>query len=157
MGLDYWALVDDLKRHEGFSAVPYYCSAGALTIGHGRNLDANWFSEVEKAALNCPRMWSVEPLTEAEAEMLLHADIERTLSECQRQAWWAALCGPHKQVVANMVFNLGLAGFLGFGDAVAALERGDLVTAGNEFRRSLWYKQVGHRSQELVALWKRYV
>ena len=32
-------LFDRVKRDEGFRRYPYRCSAGALTIGYGRNID----------------------------------------------------------------------------------------------------------------------
>lgn len=34
-------LIEDLKRHEGFRARPYLCSAGRVTIGYGHNLEAH--------------------------------------------------------------------------------------------------------------------
>lgn len=152
--LDYWALVDELRTHEGFSAKPYRDSLGVLTIGYGRNLQDNPLSDAEQRALNCPRDFYKEPLSEEEALMLLHSDIGRALQDCESLPWFEKLNATLQRVIANMVYNLGLSGLLGFHDAMAALEKGDLVTAGNEFRRSLWYKQVGHRSQYLVALWK---
>lgn len=35
------ALLKDLKRHEGFRARPYLCTAGQVTIGYGHNLEAH--------------------------------------------------------------------------------------------------------------------
>ena len=49
--------VQQLKTDEGLRLKPYHCTAGALTIGYGRNLDA-------------------VGITEAEADILLKADID---------------------------------------------------------------------------------
>ncbi len=40
-------LIDLIKRHEGLSLKPYMDSRGFLTIGYGRNLDANGISKSE--------------------------------------------------------------------------------------------------------------
>ncbi|MDB4278749.1 hypothetical protein N9917_04035, partial [Deltaproteobacteria bacterium] len=40
-------LIDQLVRHEAFRRQAYKCSSGKLTIGVGRNIDANGVSEDE--------------------------------------------------------------------------------------------------------------
>lgn len=44
-------LTEQLREDEGFRSFPYKCSAGALTIGYGRNLDSNGLRRVEAKAL----------------------------------------------------------------------------------------------------------
>lgn len=44
-------LIEQLKRHEGFSAKPYFCTANKLTIGYGRNLDDVGITESEASEL----------------------------------------------------------------------------------------------------------
>jgi len=38
---------EQLVRHEGLRLKPYRCTSGKLTIGIGRNLDANGISQTE--------------------------------------------------------------------------------------------------------------
>ena len=44
-------LIAQLKRHEGFRAKPYQCSANKTTIGYGRNLQDVGITEGEAVSL----------------------------------------------------------------------------------------------------------
>ena len=124
--------IEQLKRHEGFEPHPYRCTAGKLTIGYGRNLDA-------------------VPLTETEAEMLLLNDLARARFLC-RHAFpgYGALSRERQGVVVNMVFNMGLRRVLGFKRMVACLQVRDYPGAAREMLDSKWAAQVGARADELA-------
>src|SRR2546426_700050 len=49
-------------------------------------------------------------------------------------------------VVADMIFNLGEQGFLGFSDLVGALKSGEWAAAADAMRDSKWFGQVGDRA-----------
>uniref|UniRef100_UPI00398051FD glycoside hydrolase family protein n=1 Tax=Salmonella sp. s60093 TaxID=3159721 RepID=UPI00398051FD len=48
---NYERLLDELRRDEGLRLKPYRESVGVLTIGYGRNLEANGITEREAGFL----------------------------------------------------------------------------------------------------------
>jgi lysozyme len=85
-----------LIRHEGLRLKPYRDTGNKLTIGIGRNLE-----EVG--------------ITREEALLLLDNDIARVGREVERAfPWFSRLNPARKDVVLNMVFNLGLSRFRRF-------------------------------------------
>lgn len=123
-----------LKIDEGLRLKPYRCSAGKLTIGYGRNLDANGISKVE-------------------AEFLLDNDIKEAENACVHTfPWFAELTESRQDVIVNMCFNLGLKGLLGFKKFLKAVELGNYETAAHEMMDSDWAEQVGARALRLARI-----
>ena len=123
-----------LTAHEGLRLKPYRCTAGKLTIGIGRNLEDVGISNEE-------------------ANFLLDADIGRVVFECKKHfPWFDGLDDVRQEVVANMVFNLGISRFREFKRMIAAIETGDYATAALEMRSSKWAAQVGERAEDLSAM-----
>lgn len=123
-------VIADLKRHEGFRARPYRCSAGKLTIGYGLNLDGG--------------------ITEKEATALLVMrvnDIEKQFADVP---WYAKLSPARKSVIINMAYNLGIGGLFGFRLMLDAISSGDYQRAAAEMLDSKWARQVGNRARELA-------
>lgn len=120
-----------LKRDEGFSGVPYQCTAGKISIGYGRNLEQN-------------------PITEAEAEFMLFNDIRRAEQQAKKLAYYQDLSANRKAVIINMVFNLGFSGVCRFRKMEAALLEHDYATAAEEMLNSKWARQVGDRADRLA-------
>lgn len=54
-------------------------------------------------------------------------------------------------VVVNMIYNLGKAGFASFNTTINLLKQGKYAEAGTNLRKSLWFKQVKGRAEELVT------
>lgn len=125
-----------LIRHEGLRLKPYRDTKGKLTIGVGRNLDD-------------------VGITRDEALLLLNNDLVRVRREVERAFPWFSRLNPvRKNVVLNMVFNLGLPRFRGFTKTITAIEAKDWERAAREMLESRWAKQVGRRAQELAAMMK---
>lgn len=125
-----------LIRHEGLRLKPYRDTKGKLTIGVGRNLDD-------------------VGITREEALLLLNNDLVRVRREVERAFPWFSRLNPvRKNVVLNMVFNLGLPRFRGFTKTITAIEAKDWERAAREMLESRWAKQVGRRAQELAAMMK---
>jgi len=121
-------IFDFLLGEEWLRLKPYRCTAGALTIGVGRNLDAKGISVTESF-------------------MLLLNDIEeheRFLEE--HVPGYRAMTVKRKCALNSMVHALGRRGFLNFTCMRAALEAGDWPRAALELRDSKWY-----RTPELTA------
>lgn len=127
-------VLNQLKKHEGLSLTPYKCSAGALTIGYGHNLDERGISE------------------EA-AELLLKQDAQIALNQAKtRIPCFKNLSEARKYVVIDMLFNLGLSRFMGFKKMLAALDKADYKTAAKEMLNSKWSTQVKSRAQFLAKI-----
>lgn len=137
-------LADDLNRDEGVRLKPYLdcCSKpwrqcdcvnrGKLTIGVGRNLDDVGISVDE-------------------AFLLRDNDTAKTRSACNSAFPWYVHLTPERQdVVANMVFNLGLIKFCDFKQMIDALARGDYPRARAEMLSSHWASEVGERAKRLA-------
>lgn len=127
-------LHNDLVRDEGLRLKPYRDTVGKLTIGIGRNLDDVGISE-------------------AEAHTLCENDIARTIHDLERRLpQFNGYPEIVQRAVANMAFNLGVSGLLGFKNMIAALDRGDYQEAAAHALDSKWARQVGRRAQRVAAL-----
>jgi lysozyme len=128
-------LYESIKRHEGFSLRPYQCTAGATTIGWGRNLDAIGVS-VDIA------------------EQMLAEDIERAIRDAIS---WIGLPGAierlseaRQAVIIEMAFNLGLPRLMTFKKFKAAVIIEDWNWAADEMLSSRWADQVKSRAVRLA-------
>ena len=119
----YQDLQERLVAHEGYKNKPYFDTKKKITIGVGRNL-----SDVG--------------LSEDEIIMLLRNDIERSVNQLKPYAWFTALDKVRQDACAEMVFNLGLKGFLGFSDAINAIALHEYKIAAAELKDSKWATQV---------------
>ena len=123
-----------LIRHEGMKLRAYFCPAGKITIGVGRNLEDNGISEEE-------------------ALYLLENDIIRIrLGASRAFEWFRDLSEVRQEVVISMIFNLGFSKFADFRGMIAALSRGDFDRAASEMLSSRWAGQVGKRAAELADM-----
>ncbi len=124
-------LIEQLKKHEGFRAKPYLCTAGKLTIGYGRNLDD-------------------VGVTESEAAELLRQDIARARHDVFVNIAIAQLLDDARlDVLINMCFNMGIYRLMSFRKMLTALEQRDYMQASAEMLDSRWARQVGSRAIEL--------
>jgi lysozyme len=122
-----------LYRLEDYKQFPYRCSEGALSIGIGRNLDANGI-DLE------------------EARYLLDRDIARCEADLSSFAWYASLDRLRRRALINMRFQLGPTRFRGFTKMIAALAAGDYETASTEALDSLWARQTTQRALEVATM-----
>lgn len=126
------AVRDSLRLHEGLRLKPYRCTAGALTIGFGRNLDD-------------------KGITKQEAEAMLEDDILDCIVELDRtQPGWRDLPIAARDVLVEMQFNLGANRLAGFRKMWAALRERDYQQAAAEMLDSRWANQVGRRAVTLA-------
>lgn len=127
-------LVEQIKRHEGFRARPYKCTAGKNTVGYGRNLDDVGITKTEAMEL---------------LENDLH-NVEVVLSDHDFYSNLSCVDDVRCDVVVNMAFNMGVAGLLKFQKMIAAIERKHWNQAATEMLNSRWAKQVPSRANELA-------
>lgn len=150
MSKPYQSLLDDLRRDEGFRRKPYLCSAGYLTIGYGWNLEAH------PVPYNQLVRFVKQGINRREADLNLIDHLNDCIADAGRHfAWYSALAKAdpvRRDVILNMLFNLGINRFLGFRNTLKALARGDYSTAAKEMQDSKWYRQVKGRAVRLVAM-----
>lgn len=130
------ALIEQLKRHEGFRRFPYKDTKGILTIGYGRNLVSRGISHEEGAVL------LGNDVREADAQLRAALSLYGDLS-IARQG-----------VLVNMTVNMGINKLLEFKKMLTALAVGDYETAAAEMKDSAWYHDVGARAVELIQTMK---
>lgn len=144
-------LIEQLKRHEGFKAHVYRCSAGKLSIGYGYNLQANplKLSSIEINHLH------TNGIDEFEAERLLKLMIARITDQLEQAIPFINHLNPARQdVIINMAYNMGLPGLLKFKKTLVLIEAEDYAQAAKEMLNSKWYTDVGHRAVELAEQMK---
>lgn len=138
-------LIEQLKRHEGFRAEPYRCTADRLTVGYGHNL--------ETGPLEVPAVG----LTEEQAEEILLEDTLNVAKACAGGIpCWFNLNEARQGVLINMGFNLGMRGLFKFKHMLVKLEQatnGDetFLAVAEEMLDSQWAEQVKGRADELAA------
>lgn len=121
-----------LVEHEGLRLRPYRCSAGRLTIGVGRNLDANGISREEALYL-----------------------MRNDLSKCREQVrslGFEELGEVREAVLVNMCFNLGFGGLKSFVNTLEHVRRGRWKQAADGMLSSKWARQVGKRARTLARM-----
>jgi len=119
-----------LVRHEGVVCHVYKCTAEPPrnTIGCGRNLDDNGISEEE-------------------AMYLLDNDIKRVKEELNKNfGAWRTMPEKARMVCIDMVFNLGITGFMQFRKTRELMELGLWLEASEELLRSRYAVQLPNRS-----------
>lgn len=123
-----------IMRHEGVRLRPYEDTLGKLTIGYGRCLTTHGISEDE-------------------AGVMLNNDIQDARYALNQSfPWTLGLDDVRKDVLTEMIFQLGVAGVQGFPKMLAAIREKDYNTASKEMLNSMWYKQTPDRCAELANL-----
>ena len=131
-------LIDDLKRDEGCRLTAYKDTVGVWTVGYGH------------AHVAPGTVW-----TQAQADSALDADIAIAVHDLDfRLPWWRKLDDVRQDVLAEMAFNLGVEGLLGFHNTLALVEAGNYAAASGGLLASRWAKQVGARATRLAAMMK---
>lgn len=126
----------DVMAAEGLRLKPYTDTVGKLTIGYGRNLDD-------------------VGITQLEAEVLLDHDLAQAERECRKAfEWFPLLTDRRQRVITEMVFNLGLSRFRGFGRTIQAIKAGDYERASRQMLSSRWASQVKGRAVRLAEAMK---
>ncbi|WP_201353801.1 glycoside hydrolase family protein [Hydrogenimonas urashimensis] len=124
-------LIDQIKRHEGFRGMAYQDIYGNWTIGYGTKL----------------------PITEEEGELLLRHRLDNMADELRRAyPDFDDLPSEIQSVLLDMLYNLGINRLMTFNHMWEAIQRRDWAKMALEMQNSLWYRQVGSRAEELVAV-----
>lgn len=132
--MNYELLREQLRRHEGYSKLPYQDIVGKVSIGIGRNLDD-------------------KGLSDAAIELCFKEDIDEAVADCQKMfAGWHSFPDMIQVVLCNMMFNMGYTRLSGFRQMRDAAMKHEWRRMADEMKDSKWYRQVGKRGEELEQL-----
>ena len=141
--IDVDQLIEQLTIDEGKVLEIYHDHLGLPTVGIGHLiLDSD---EESGQALGTK-------ITEERCVELFESDLESVIADCKiLHEGWDGYPQEVKQVIANMMFNMGRTRLSGFKKHNAALGAGVWVHAAQEGRDSKWYRQVTNRAERLMS------
>ena len=114
------SLIDDIKRHEGFSSCVYKCTAGYDTIGYGTRV-------------------KYLVVTEEQSEEWLKEEINNLkYILADRYDWFLPAPQEVRDIVINMSYQLGVSGFSKFKKTIKLLKNKDYEGASDEMLDSKW-------------------
>ena len=133
----YEELKEQIKEHEGFVPRTYKDSLGKRTIGFGHLC-------VE------PEQWDDDKeYTKEELERVFDNDFEEALKNAESLIGERSINFIAKQVIIEMVFQLGIGGVGKFKKMWSALDNEDYGEASFQMMDSLWAKQTPNRAEKL--------
>ena len=129
-------IIDQLKIHEGYKPKVYKCTAGVDTIGIGFAI-----KDLE--------------LSEEVCELILKEKLEVLEERFEKKFdWFKTSPVEVRNVMLNMAYQLGFAGFCKFKKTIGYLEDAELEKASEEMLDSRWAKQTPNRAKELSEIIK---
>ena len=133
----YEELKEQIKEHEGFVPKTYKDSLGKRTIGFGHLC-------VE------PEQWDDDKeYTREELERVFDKDFDEALKNAESLIGKRSINFIAKQVIIEMVFQLGIGGVGKFKKMWLALDKEDYGEASFQMMDSLWAKQTPNRAEKL--------
>jgi lysozyme len=145
--MDTEKLVADLQDAEGWVG-HLYDDANGARIGPGSTVKGHptigWGFALDTA-----------PLTQAEALPILTGRATDAWNSLVAQIPWAQnIPEPCQRALANMAYNLGVSGLLGFNTFLSLMQAGQYGQAADDLQTTLWWKQIGSRGPKIQALIK---
>lgn len=130
------SVADNIKAEEGWRAHVYPDSLGFATLGYGFLVDSRRGDGLPKAVAE---YWLEHILQNNRFDLIAR--------------WQPFLSQPPEVqgALEEMVYQLGMEGFLGFHRMLAALQNGDRVTAAAELLDSQLHKQTPQRAERLAS------
>ena len=122
-------LINSRKIHESFVDHVYQDSLGKDTLGYG----------------------TLRPITKEEASLLLEYRLNKMISELiAKESFYTNLPETKAEIVAEMVYQMGVGGVLKFKKMWKALKIKDYEEASLQMLDSTWAKQTPNRAIELA-------
>jgi lysozyme len=138
--MDYQAVKDRIKKHEGFRNTVYSDSLGKSTIGYGHLLteddDFEEGIQYDKSLL----------------ENLFDKDFNRSAYNAEQLLEGIDICDIAREIIVEMVFQLGIGGVSKFKKMFEALRKKDYNEAAEQMLNSQWRVQTPKRCEELSSL-----
>ena len=138
----YEDLKSRIKKHEGFLSKVYLDSLGKATIGYGHLLteDDDFVEGV---------IYDKDIL-----ESLFEKDFSKAVQGAEELLKGYEIALIAKEVIIEMVFQLGKTGVSKFKNMFAALKEHEYSRAAAEMLNSAWYRQTPSRCEDLANIMK---
>ena len=135
----YEELKEEIKLCEGYVPKIYKCSEGFDTIFYGHKItpDDDYESDIEQ--------------TKEEGEKAFEQDFNRTIQAAERLIGERNINYIAKEVIVNMVYQIGEGGVSKFKNMWKALDSEDYGEASFQMLDSLWAKQTPARAGKLAG------
>ena len=135
-------LREQLEIDEGIKYEVYKDHLGYATFGIGHLITVH---DPENG-------WSVgTDVDEYRVKEAFEDDVQGVISDCEKlYVQWEHLPEEAQQVIANMMFNMGLTRLTKFKGMKRGVDAKDWTAAADEMVDSRWYKQVTNRADRLV-------
>ena len=145
-------IISLLNYEEGFSAKPYYCSAGYPTIGIGKRIGPKGapLSQYQfTVSKQLAAVWLSEELQQKVADMSAHANITAAMVACN---------DARKAILISMAYQMGADGLAKFTNTLKAISEKRWSDAKSGMMNSAWAKQTPnranrHATQMLTGVW----
>jgi len=140
--MDIAKLREQLEIDEGVKYEVYNDHLGYATFGIGHLITVH---DPENG-------WSVgTDVDEYRVQEAFEDDVQGVISDCEKlYVQWEHLPEEAKQVIANMMFNMGLTRLSKFKGMKRGVDSRDWNAAADEMVDSAWYRQVTNRADRLV-------
>jgi lysozyme len=135
----YEEVKEEIKLCEGYVNKIYQCSEGFDTIFYGHKItpDDDYEHGIQ--------------YTKQEGELVFERDFQRTLEAAERLIGDRAINNMAKEVIINMVYQIGEGGVSKFKNMWKALDTKDYGEASFQMLDSLWAKQTPARAGKLAG------
>ena len=150
--IDDATCIQRLALNEGLRNKAYYCPAGKLTIGIGRNLDDNPLTAEEIAVVGHNARGKA--ITNEQAMYLCRNNIASVRADLDRELpWWRDLNPDRQFVMLDLCFNMGIGsekkktGLLSFKNTLPLIAQGNYEQAATNLLKSKYAKDVGIRAE----------
>ena len=140
--MDLGKLREQLEIDEGVKYEVYNDHLGYATFGIGHLITAH---DPENG-------WSVgTDIDEYRVQEAFEDDVQGVISDCEKlYVQWEHLPEEAKQIIANMMFNMGRTRLTKFKGMKRGVDARDWNAAADEMVDSNWYRQVTNRADRLV-------
>lgn len=145
---DFKMIRERLEFHEGLRLLPYYCTAGKLTIGVGHNCEARDFTEEEKKAIGD---WK-HGITKNAAYMILKNDVQICLEQLKKIEFFSSLDKERQYALLDMCFQMGYRRLACFHKTLKWMKQGLFKFAAEECLKSAYAKQTPVRAKRIARL-----
>ena len=137
-----------VAKHEGDKLCVYVDTTGHKTIGIGYNLDQSGARQmIESVGANFDDIYSGKKcLTQSQVNVIFSKTIGSSISGARSAvSSFDSLCCGVQNVMVDMTFNLGVAGFRAFGTFISDINNKEWASAAADMKGTLWCRQVGSR------------
>lgn len=146
-------LTEQIQAHEGGLYLNVYPCDGIPHIGYGHNLQAKpltGFIQFYLVQHGC--------ITEEMADWIFDQDLTEAIEFAQRVTpvnVWNGLSSNRREVIIEMVFNMGILSYLGFSKMIKAMIEGNHTRVAAEMEDSDWFRNplTTKRAKILARKW----